>query len=55
VQPAVASTNTVSLPDEALLGMVIVSVELADPEESETIAGFKVTGKGGKEAEAAIM
>lgn len=56
VQPPVASMNTVLLPGEALLGIVIVSVELAvPPEASVTMGGFKETGSEGNENEKTVM
>ena len=47
--------NTVLSPGEALLGTVMVSVEVAVPEESETIGGFRSTGNDGNEKDDADM
>ena len=55
MQPPVESMKTVLGPGEALLGTVIVRVELAFPEESETFDGFRSRGNAGSENEDANM
>jgi hypothetical protein len=55
VQPPVESIETKLSPGEALLGTVMVSVEVAVPDESETMGGFKSTGNDGNENEDADM
>jgi len=47
--------KTVLGPGDALLGTVMVSAEVAVPEESETIGGLRLTGNSGNENEDADM
>jgi hypothetical protein len=55
VHPPVDCMKTVLGPGEALLGTVMVSVEVAVPDESETIGGLRLTGNSGNENEDADM
>ena len=55
VHPPVESMKTVLGPGDALLGTVMVSAEVAVPEESETIGGLRLTGNSGNENEDADM